>query len=61
MSYDATAVARAFTEWERRFREEPDRFLCESAKAAESAESYGEACAPYFLQILGETSVVTAA
>lgn len=45
-------LARAFTEWERRYREDPDKFWSESEKRAASAESYGEACAPYFVAIL---------
>ena len=50
-----TRVASAFTEWERRYREEPDRFMSEAAKLLrETPQSYGEACAPYFLEILQE-------
>jgi hypothetical protein len=49
-----TELAVAFTEWERRWREEPERFKSESEKLAESAETYGEACAPYLLAILAE-------
>ncbi|MCR4331887.1 MAG: DUF1566 domain-containing protein [Sulfuricaulis sp.] len=48
-------MAAAFTEWERRYREEPDRFMSEAAKLLkETPQSYGEACAPYFLLILQE-------
>lgn len=47
-------LAAAFTEWERRFREEPERFASEAARLAMGAESYGEACAPYLLAILAE-------
>ncbi|HVA59453.1 MAG TPA: hypothetical protein VNG13_02820 [Mycobacteriales bacterium] len=50
---DEAIVAAAFTEWERRFREEPDRFYSEATKLLkETPESYGAACAPYFLAIL---------
>lgn len=49
-------IAKAFTEWERRYREEPERFESESEKLAKSAESYGEACAPYFLKIISEVA-----
>jgi hypothetical protein len=45
-------LAAAFTEWERRYREEPERFQSEAAKLAESAESYGAACAPYLIALL---------
>lgn len=47
-------LAAAFTEWDRRWREEPGRFYTESEHLAENAESYGEACAPYLIEILGE-------
>lgn len=46
-------LAKAFTEWERRYREEPGRFQSEATKLLkETPETYGQACAPYFLQIL---------
>lgn len=49
------AVARAFTEWDRRWREEPERFMSEAEHLLkEDPETYGEACAPYFLQLLRE-------
>ena len=48
-------LAQAFTEWERRYREEPERFMSEAAKLLrETPETYGAACAPYLLFILGE-------
>ena len=48
-------LAKAFTEWERRYREEPERFMTEAHKLLrETPKSYGEACAPYLLMILGE-------
>ena len=49
-----STLAAAFTEWERRFREEPERFASDAARLAMGAESYGEACAPYLLEILAE-------
>lgn len=45
-------LSAAFTEWERRFREEPARFQSESEKAAGTAQSYGDAAAPYLFEIL---------
>ena len=46
-------MAGAFTEWERRYREDPDEFMSEAHKLLkESPETYGEACAPYFIEIL---------
>lgn len=46
-------LAAAFTEWDRRHREEPDRFMSEAQHLLkETPESYGEACAPYLLKIV---------
>lgn len=48
-------IAATFTEWERRYREEPERFQSEGVKLLrETPDSYGAACAPYFLKILSE-------
>lgn len=47
-------LASALTEWQRRWREEPERFLRESEVLAESPESYGAAAGPYLMQILRE-------
>ena len=48
-------LAKVFTEWERRYREEPERFQSEAVKLLrETPESYGEAAAPYFVFILNE-------
>jgi hypothetical protein len=54
-------IAAAFTEWERRYREDPEGFNSEQEKLAESPETYGEACAPYFLKILEEVRQAAAA
>jgi hypothetical protein len=49
------AFSAAFTEWERRYREDTDRFMSEGKKLLkETPKTYGDACAPYFVQILGE-------
>jgi hypothetical protein len=46
-------LAKAFTEWERRYREEPERFMSEATKLLrETPKTYGEACAPYLISIL---------
>jgi hypothetical protein len=48
-------LAAAFTEWDRRYREEPDRFVSEAQHLLkETPETYGEACAPYLIKILSE-------
>ena len=42
-----TEIARAFTEWERRYREDPEGFQSEAVKLLrETPKSYGEACTP---------------
>lgn len=56
------AMAKAFNEWMRRYHEEPERFerefqtveafVRDEAKGAEPA--YGQECAAYLLQIMGE-------
>jgi hypothetical protein len=45
-------IAAAFSEWERRFREEPEKFMTAEQKADGSLECYGEVCSRYFLKIL---------
>ena len=48
-------VQAAFTEWDRRYREEPERFQSEAQHLLkETPDSYGAACAPYFAKILAE-------
>ncbi len=54
-------LASAFTEWERRFREEPERFTSESVRLLKSSpETYGEECAPYLLEIIEEQRAIRA-
>jgi hypothetical protein len=48
-------IAAAFTKWERRYRLDPDKFMSEATKLLENTpHDYGEAAAPYFLEILSE-------
>lgn len=48
-------LAKAFTEWDRRYREEPSRFKSEAEHLLRgNPKSYGESCAPYLLSILSE-------
>lgn len=48
-------LAAAFTEWDRRWHEEPERFMSEVTHLLrETPETYGEACAPYLISIIGE-------
>jgi hypothetical protein len=46
-------LAAAFMEWDRRYREEPARFMSEAHHLLkETPETYGAACAPYLLALL---------
>lgn len=47
-------LAAVFAEWERRFREDNRAFCTDFEKFSASAESYGDACAPYFLALFAE-------
>ncbi len=48
-------LAAAFTEWVRRYREEPERFENEAVRLLRgNPVTYGEHCAPYLLAILKE-------
>jgi hypothetical protein len=48
-------LADAFTEWDRRYREEPERFQSEVEHLLrETPHTYGQACAPYLISILKE-------
>lgn len=50
-----THLAAVFTEWDRRYREEPERFEAEASRLLRGTpETYGESCAPYFLELLAE-------
>lgn len=51
-------VARAFAEWDRRYREEPARFDSDMARVTrgQTVEEYGAAAAAYFLELLEELS-----
>ena len=48
-------LADAFTEWDRRYREEPERFMSEAQHLLkETPYQYGQACAPYLIKIIRE-------
>ena len=56
MQITEKALAVAFTEWDRRYREEPEKFMSEVEHLLKhDAASYGEICAPYFISLLKET------
>lgn len=47
---DEERLAAIFTEWDRRYREEPETFMNEVEHLLrETPESYGQAAAAYFL------------
>lgn len=51
-------LAAAFTEWDRRYRDEPTRFTSEAQHLLkETPKTYGDACVPYLLSILREHGV----
>lgn len=53
LTCSVSELAAAFTEWDRRYREEPERFMSEATHLLrETPETYGDACAPYLLSIL---------
>lgn len=48
-------IQAAFTEWDRRFREDPEKFMSQATALLKGTpETYGEAATPYFLSILDE-------
>lgn len=47
----------AFAEWDRRYREEPERFMSEVEHLLRTTpEGYGELAGRYFVKIVGEMS-----
>lgn len=54
------AYEKAFTEWDRRYREDPERFDSDMMRITrgQTMMEYGEACASYFEELLAATSTV---
>lgn len=51
--YATTEVlAKAFTEWERRYREEPEQFADDMQRLALDEQTYGELCGAYLMKIM---------
>lgn len=50
-------IAAAFTAWERCWREDPKGFEanCERLLRGDTPADYGEACMPYFVELLSRT------
>lgn len=48
-------INQAFTEWDRRYRENPEEFTSEAVHLLkETPETYGDSATPYFIKILKE-------
>lgn len=48
-------LSTALTEWDRRYREEPERFMAEARRLQTTTpEDYGDAAAPYLLALLAD-------
>jgi hypothetical protein len=45
-------LTAAFTEWERRYREDPEGFLSDQQRLAETEETLGEQRAAYLMELL---------
>lgn len=54
---DEEQLARALTEWERRYREEPGRFQTETERLKSDSKTYGASASKYLLEILSEQGV----
>jgi len=53
--YTLEEFAMAFTEWDRRYRDDPEAFEAEAVRLLKGTPAtYGEACAPYFMKLLEE-------
>ena len=60
MVVSVSEMAKAFTEWDRRYREDPDKFMSEASHLLkETPETYGDACSPYFIKLLNEIKATT--
>ena len=53
--------AKAFTEWQRRYRDKPDGFLSDEDVAALTVDDYGHRCAATLVRLLDEIPVEDAA
>ena len=52
---DKQTIEKIFTEWDRRYRANPDEFMNEVEHLlGETPYSYGKACALYFLELSKE-------
>jgi hypothetical protein len=49
-------LVAAFAEWERRYREDPERFMSDQERLVETEDTLGERRAAYLLQLIEETA-----
>jgi len=55
MNVTKKQIRDALTEWDRRFRENPEEFESEAVRLIRGTpESYGDVAAPYFISIINE-------
>lgn len=54
MNITKEQLIKALTEWDRRWQENPDDFLSYAKSLAQDPSDYGEAAAPYLLEIIKE-------
>lgn len=57
---DEKEIAAAFTEWHRRWVEEPGRFQSEASALAEPDDDYGQGAMRYFIKVFRELVYGTA-
>jgi hypothetical protein len=54
---DLKRIEQAFTEWDRRYRNDPEKFMSEVEHLLQNTpDSYGKACAAYFMLLLEEVA-----
>lgn len=53
-------LAEAIAEWDRRAREEPEKFMSQTEHIQTETKEYGELCAAYLVFMLGEMKKDTA-
>jgi len=55
-NFTEAQLSAAFTEWDRRYRDDPEKFMSEAQHLLkQTPETYGDACALYLISILNES------
>jgi hypothetical protein len=52
-------LERAFTEWERRYRQNPDSFMDDITRMGLTEATYGEQCAAYFIELMESPGILS--